>query len=346
MADITPAWLSAALSTTGANVEVTRIRAERIGTGQIGLTYRLFVDYASAGQGPKRMIVKLAADDPLKRRAAAFGYQQEVKFYQRVAPTVDVRAPACLHADISADGSCFTLLLEDLEPARPGVQVHGVGPEEAERALRNAAALHAPRWNDPALVQLDVTDWWGANPEDVGRVQVDATEDFIEYLADRLSPVDINTLREAAKDAPRFLTTRVTPATVIHGDYRLDNLLFQPDGPEVIAVDWQTMARGPGARDVAYFLGTSLESAARREHEQSLVKSYHGELIARGVRDYDFEQCFADYRLGQLWAPQIATIGAMSAHDKHASGVADMFAIMAIRSCSAIRDLESFALLP
>ena len=64
---------------------------------------------------------------------------------------------------------------------------------------------------------------------------------------------------------------RPHPFAVLHGDYRLDNLLFDPDGADVVAVDWQTLAVGPPARDLAYFLGTSLTVDDRRAAERELV---------------------------------------------------------------------------
>ncbi len=96
---------------------------------------------------------------------------------------------------------------------------------------------------------------------------------------------------------------------MLHGDYRLDNLLFDPDGADVVAVDWQTLAVGPPARDLAYFLGTSLTVDDRRAAERELVAEYHAALCARGVSGYDADQCFDDYRLGQLQGPMITTMG-------------------------------------
>ena len=85
---------------------------------------------------------------------------------------------------------------------------------------------------------------------------------------------------------------------MIHGDYRLDNLMFSTtEDDDVVAVDWQTMIVGPPTRDVAYFLGTSLDVDDRRAAEEQLVASYHRALVARGVDGYDAERCFDDYRV-------------------------------------------------
>ena len=47
IADVDPAWLSGALGT-----EVATVAAERVGTGQVGATYRLAIGYADGAIGP------------------------------------------------------------------------------------------------------------------------------------------------------------------------------------------------------------------------------------------------------------------------------------------------------
>ena len=46
----------------------------------------------------------------------------------------------------------------------------------------------------------------------------------------------------------------------MHGDYRLDNMLFGRPGSlrDLTVVDWQTVTWGPAMTDVAYFLGCAL----------------------------------------------------------------------------------------
>ena len=45
------------------------------------------------------------------------------------------------------------------------------------------------------------------------------------------------------------------PLTVVHADYRLDNLLI--DGTTVTMIDWQTALRGPAAMDLTCFVVTA-----------------------------------------------------------------------------------------
>ena len=93
----------------------------------------------------------------------------------------------------------------------------------------------------------------------------------------------MRTLRASANAITEWQLARPEPFAVIHGDYRLDNLMFSTtEDDDVVAVDWQTMIVGPPTRDVAYFLGTSLDVDDRRAAEEQLVASYHRELVPAG----------------------------------------------------------------
>jgi aminoglycoside phosphotransferase (APT) family kinase protein len=72
---------------------------------------------------------------------------------------------------------------------------------------------------------------------------------------------------------------------LIHGDFRLDNMLFDiHGGAEPIAVlDWQTVAVGNAMTDIGYFMGTGIGDALRRPHEAELLDLYCAEMTRRGV---------------------------------------------------------------
>ncbi len=67
---------------------------------------------------------------------------------------------------------------------------------------------------------------------------------------------------------------------LVHGDYRLDNMLFGQPGADrpLTVVDWQTVAWGPAMTDVAYFLGCALPTDLRREGYDDLLGGYHEAL--------------------------------------------------------------------
>jgi hypothetical protein len=346
VADLTPDWLNAALEHSGFHGEVTEARCEPIGIGQMGRSYRVALIYSDdRHSGPASLVAKLAGGGLEARRRVADGYRKEVLFYSQIADTVDVSIPRCWYAAITDDATDFTLLLEDLRPASPGVQIQSCSLDQAGDAVENLAALHAPRWDDISLLDIDgfrLTDEAGA--QFVGEIFATATDGFVARF-DALGHEDIETLHRCADAVRPWLLTRPAPFAIVHGDYRLDNLMFPPTGRGVFALDWQTVGVAPPGRDLAYFLGTALFSEDRRRHERDLVARYFDELTRRGVQGYSRDDCFDDYRLGQLQGPFITVLGCIYGATAERSKDADeMFLSMATRSCAAIRELESLSL--
>lgn len=343
--ELTPAWLTNALRSGGHELVVSAVQTERIGTGQMGTTYRLQLSYEGTS-GPSTLVAKLAALDPALRPRVAPGYAAEVGFYSRLAPTLSVRTPRCWYGAISEDKTIFTLLLDDATPATPGVQVEGCSIERARSSIMNLVGLHAPRWNDPQLRDLDFL----MQPSEamatlMGKILARATKGFVERYAGALGEEDVATLQDAAQVATAWHLARLEPFTVIHGDYRLDNLMFLPTSDEVLAVDWQGAAVGPPLRDVGFFLGTGVEPDVRRSMEEQLLAEYHAGLLANGVSGYDADQCWTDYRLGLLQGYVVTMGGCMFAAGERSQQSDAMFLAMARRTCAAVRDLRSLELL-
>ena len=303
--DLTEEWLSAALEMTVRSVSV-----QPIGSGQTSSTYRLAID---ADGGPSSLVAKLAEGPEDARHRVATAHRNECGFYRELAPTLSIRVARCWYEAISEDGSSFTLLLEDLSPRQPGRQADGCSFSQAAEAVRNLARLHASRWNDDTLLDVDflvpLTEERATFLADLAK---GATTQFIERYADRLSADDIATLRDVSDVLVEWQLNRPLPFSVVHGDYRLDNLMLHPMRDDVVAVDWQTVIIAMPVRDLGYFIGTSLPIERRRAEESRLVAEYHVELQARGVDQYTFDQCAADYRRGQIHGPMITVLGSMT----------------------------------
>jgi hypothetical protein len=342
-ADLTPSWLQRALRAAGQDVTITRLEVEPVGTGQLSVSLRARFDVAAPATGvPRSVVVKIPSADQALRTFLRRAYLAEIGFYRELAATVDVDAPACHFVVAAPDGSAFTLILQDMAPATQGDQISGATVEQVARATRNLAGLHGPRWCDPSLRE---SPWLTTQGEGSQQSLAEAFPVVLPQVAERLggalSPADHATLREVGTVLRSFFTARPHRYSLIHGDYRLDNLLFGPDG-RVSAVDWQTLAVGLPARDVAYVIGTSLSVADRRAAEAALVQGYWEELLKRGVDGYSFPECFDDYRLGMLQCPFIAVLG--MAYGTPSDRGDAMFAAMIARSCPAIRNLGSVAL--
>jgi hypothetical protein len=344
--DVTAQWLAGVLGADD-GTQVGGVKVSAIGTGQTGATYRVEVDYAANPTTlPETFVIKLPATDDAVRDRVVLGYRSECAFYASVADRVTVPIPQCFHCDISEDAADYALLLTDQAPAVQGDQIAGCSTEQAVLAATAIAGLHGPTWTQqewltfPGLAMTMLDD---ASKKGLGDVAVMSADITVEKLGAKLSDADRATFLEAMALVTPWLQNDFGRFSLIHGDYRLDNLLFHPDGGQVWVVDWQTLGVGLPARDLAYFAGTSLEPAARAEAERELVAAYHAALLQQGVSDYDLETCWQDYRYGMLQVLLISALGFAFAVGTDRGD--DMVATMLRRGCAAIRDLDTVALI-
>ncbi|WP_109527389.1 MULTISPECIES: phosphotransferase family protein [Nocardia] len=346
--EVTGAWLSAALSTAENPVTIGDVDVHAVGTGQTGATYRLTPTYLSdPGTLPATFVIKLPVLDDSVRAGVVLGYISEVAFYAKAAGGLHVPTPRCYYSDINEDGSEFALLLADMNPAVQGDQLAGCGAHAAQLAVTALAGLHGPSWCDPRWLEL--TECAMPKPGDaaasggLGQIAEMGVGIVLDKIGDQLDAAERETLTAAMGLVTPWLLHDRERFSLMHGDYRLDNLLFDPAADAVSVVDWQTMGVGLPARDLAYFLGTSLLPDARREHEADLVHRYHDALGKYGITGYDRETCWQDYRFGMLQVPLIATLGCAFASTTERGD--EMMVVMLRRGCEAIRDLGTLDLI-
>ncbi|MEM7395968.1 MAG: oxidoreductase family protein, partial [Verrucomicrobiota bacterium] len=85
--------------------------------------------------------------------------------------------------------------------------------------------------------------------------------------------------------------------TFVHGDAKLANFCFSPDGRAVAAVDFQYIGGGCGMKDLAYFVGSCLDEGDCERRETELLDRYFQTLkTALQERDVDAEAIEAEWR--------------------------------------------------
>jgi hypothetical protein len=209
--------------------------------------------------------------------------------------------------------------------------------------IDEAVGLHAPTWG--ATDQLRALEW--VSFPDPERTELMfgllgwAIGGFTERFARRLTPDDLDIGRRLV-DGYRTLSHEIAEWAesdgawcLVHGDYRLDNLLFGHDGG-VTVVDWQTVTVGIGPADIAYFLGSGLLPDDRRRHERPLMARYGGAMRAAGV-DVTDDVLWSGYELGAASGYLMAVIASQLVEQTERGD--EMFAVMAERHATQIRDI-------
>ncbi len=296
--DLTAQWLTSALGTP-----VADFSCERIGTGQMSECYRVALTYPTDAVGPVSVVLKVAATDPVSRQTGlALGlYEREVRFYTDVAPSLDGGPVApCYSAAFNPDSGAFHLLLGDAGPALVGDEIRGATIEQALLALTELARLHAPALGNASMAQAE---WLNRespmNQALIGQLYTG----FVERYGDQIEPGHRLVCERLIGSFDGYLAAEAAADRVqglVHGDYRLDNMLFGQAGADrpLTVVDWQTVGWGPAMTDVAYFLGCALPNEVRREHYEALLRAYRDALgpdapvslddVREGVRRQSF----------------------------------------------------------
>jgi hypothetical protein len=349
---LTTQWLSAALQAEVAAATYEPIAA---GVGFLGKLGRLRLRYANGGAGdggnlPTTLIAKQPTLDQRSRQLAIMFrfYDREVAFYRDIGPQAGIRVPKLHHGASDPASGDFVMLLEDLAPAALGDQVAGCSAEQARRAIAAIARCHARWWRNPKLAAFA---WLPVTNDPIHHFAQPAFQQcwpaFVQFVGDKLTPELKRTGEALGGHVIRMLDgVAGWPHTLVHGDYRADNLFFGgPGGEALAAVDWQVSSRGGGAFDLAYFLSGNVTPQTRRAIEKDLVRLYVDTLAKNGVEGYGFDECFEHYRFGVLYCLVYSVIVIGTLDPSNARGLA-MFHANFERVAAAIADLDAAATMP
>ncbi len=351
-AAIDAAWLTRALRSGGVLTggAVTAVQVETLGGSQgfAGQLRRLRATYDDDADGaPPSFIVKLhspnASTRELIRRIGAA--QREIRFYRDLSDRAGVPT-ATLHF-AAHHGERYVLLLDDLAPARAGDPAVGCSPEQVQAAVACVAGMHAAWWDSPALAAqnwIPVFDELTATRHAICR---EAWPEFVERYRGQLPDLCANigpALLDGLDSVRRALSQ--APPTLLHGDFRPDNVMFAAGGagPPAAFVDWQVMLRGPGLMDVAYFLLSATDRDTRRALEMDVLRAYREALAQGGVTGFTADQCRTDYRLAM--ADVLSRIVVLTTRVLP-EGIAgwSVFDVLAERVAGAVVDLDCIGLL-
>jgi aminoglycoside/choline kinase family phosphotransferase len=317
-----------------------------IGTGQMAESYRVSFAVGTHGQLPPSVVVKVPSQSESSRAASRITrcYELETGFYSHVRSLVGVSAPNCLHVWFDAPNDDFVLVLEDIVDGIQGDQISGASVEQARAAIDELVQLHAPLWNSS---QLNNLGWMPRHSVESSQGTRDLLRSVFGGFAARFSSLVSAEVLELGSRLVENIDgyDRAFPdnETVVHRDFRLDNLLFTETatGTNVKVVDWQTASISAGATDLAYFIGASFSPEQRREVEDELVHRYHDGLNSNGI-SLSWPDLWDQYRLFATSGYIMAIVASMLVKQTERGDV--MFAAMANRHGQQMIDLETLSL--
>ena len=294
-------WLSQQL---GVSVEAIDVEPLGVPQGFTSSTMRLRIK-GTSDDLPQSLILKIDSDNPQSREVALAlnCFRREVGFYRQFASQLTGLVPYG-HAtgDGTSDDSRW-LLLEDLTAMKAGNQVRGISAEACSLVLDAIAKVHAHFWNSSQLEGHDWLPnhqlWFQGTTEILGSFHSRFLEDY-ELRVDQEALHTIALVIEKSQAIDLAMATR--PSTLVHGDLRIENVLFghAPLQPDVVLLDWGTPTRSLAALDLAYLIGGSVPMPARRGRIRKLVEGWHRALQRHGVMDYSLSEAWSDVQLASL----------------------------------------------
>lgn len=339
-ADLSAEWLTRVLG----GPSVTGFRTERIGTGQMSECYRVTPAYAQGSAGPASLVLKVAAGEPTSRQTGLMLglYEREVRFYTDIAPRLSGPIPHCYHAAIDTDTGIFDLVLQDAAPAVPGDDIAGAAVEQALLAVSELGRMHSSLRDEADLAEVA---WLNrAAPINQALLQT-LYAGFLDRYAARITDEQRTVCDRLVAGFDGYQAAEdQQPKGLVHGDYRLDNMLLgEPGSPRALTVvDWQTVTWAPAFVDLAYFLGCALPVEIRRARFDDLVQAY---LAGRGP---DADVTAVDVREGvrrqSFFGVMMAVVSSMLVGQTERGD--DMFMTMLSRHCAQVLDTDALAILP
>jgi hypothetical protein len=313
------------------------------GMGYAGTLARLSIEYEHPDDTlPSTMIAKITTQVPKSKmlHEALWNYERENHVYEEILPHLPLRTPQCYYSDFdrgkgekwmnkvyrryaslpqSLVGLYFIyagfrnlrmkrryiLLLEDINNLEQITHLEGCSFEEAKMVMKPLGIAHAGLWESPQLGKYwlkDHSDFSSLVSFMSTRWQPVIKKTFPEKISQKMQTV-FDWLKKNNKQLDAYAKTR--PHTLIHTDYRLDNLFFDRKNNEIVVFDWQSCSPGMGVFDSSFFLLNNCKIPLSKEQVEELITIYHQGLVEGGVTNYSLDECMSDYPFGLLLAMRL-----------------------------------------
>lgn len=305
LADVTPLWLTAMLTQSGAlqHGAVAAFEVAR-GRGNWSANARLTVTYTPDAQGalPQHLFLKMVNAD----LDDEFFGASEVTYYTRDYVDVpDAPLIRCYAGAYSDELRRYHLLLDDVSETHVEAAEKAPSLAYGLALAEGLAALHARWWGADRLAEAHAPIHPPDHIRRFTQIAAPGLPYILEHFSASLKSHWSERLQMFFARHPQAMVARAENPegfTLIHGDVGQNNILIPRDGVRPLYIldrqpfDW-SLTTWLGVYDLAYALVLDWEVEARRQWEMPILRQYHASLRQRGITTYSWEQLFDDYRL-------------------------------------------------
>lgn len=309
--------------------------------GYMGILARLSIEYDRPDDSlPSTMVAKIPTQVAKNKMImeAFWNFERENRLYEEILHQLPLRTPRCYYSDFdqgkgqqwmdsayrrygilpaSLVGLYFIyvgiknvrlkrryiLLLEDYGGFEQIDQRDGCCLDDAKMVMKPLGLAHATFWESAQLKQK----YWLKDHSNFSNMMSflsgRALPVFKKIYPEKLNQTVLEVfdwLKNNHKKLDEFSKTR--PHTLIHTDYRLDNIFFNRDKNEVAVIDWQASCPGMGLFDPCFFFLNNGSRPFTAGEAEAMITIYHQGLVEGGVSNYSIDDCMADYPFGFLLA--------------------------------------------
>ncbi|MCG6912189.1 MAG: phosphotransferase [Deltaproteobacteria bacterium] len=321
---------------------VRAVESEIIGSeqGYMGILARLSLTYEKADDAlPSTMVAKIPTREKKNKMImeAFWNFERENRLYEEILDKLPLRTPRCYFSDFDPGWDAekvntvyrrygklptglvgiyfiyvglknvgmkrrYILLLEDFSHLEQIDQRDGCSYADAEMMIKPLGIAHAAFWKSPEL-----NKYWLKNHADFSNMMGFLSGRWPavvkKALPDKIGQQEMAVfewLKKNNKQLDEY--TRNRPHTLIHTDYRLDNIFFDREKKDIAVIDWQASCPGLGLFDPCFFMLNNGSRAFTPQEAEALITVYHQGLVEGGLSDYSLDECLDDYVYGLLLA--------------------------------------------
>ncbi len=209
-------------------------------------------------------------------------FQVEVNWYKKFSETIDenCRIPKALKCYQNEDE--FLIVMEDLSSAGFSSVIFNAYKTHLKSCLSWLANFHAKYMNVRVDIIWEIGTYW----------HLDTRPEEYELLEDVK-------LKKFAKSIDEVLKN-TKYQTIVHGDAKLANFCFTPEGTSCAAVDFQYVGHGCGMKDIVYFMSSAIEPEVCEKNQEWILDTYF-DLLKSALKHYQSNINIED--IEEEWRP-------------------------------------------